>query len=55
MRSESLSVIREIEGKNVEHKILILDFLVRAFALVGDVEAKKFLLYTFCILYKFTN
>lgn len=47
MRSESLYVIREIEEKNVERKILILDFLVRASALVGDVEAKKFLLCTF--------
>lgn len=42
MRSESLSVIREIAEKNVEHKILILDFFVRAFALAGDVEARNF-------------
>ncbi|KAM1205076.1 hypothetical protein ACFX2G_006021 [Malus domestica] len=39
MRSESLSVLRETAEKNAEEKLLVLEFLVRAFALVGDVEA----------------
>ncbi|TQD76487.1 hypothetical protein C1H46_037978 [Malus baccata] len=33
MRSESLSVLRETAEKNVEEKLLVLEFLVRAFAL----------------------
>lgn len=47
IRSESLAVIREISDRNTEHKILILDFLVRAFALAGDVEARDFYSATF--------
>ncbi|XP_017191366.2 protein DOUBLE-STRAND BREAK FORMATION isoform X2 [Malus domestica] len=39
MRSESLSVLRETAEKNAEEKLLVLEFLVRAFALVGDVES----------------
>ncbi|XP_021720982.1 uncharacterized protein LOC110688523 [Chenopodium quinoa] len=39
LRSESLIAIREASGKSVEHKLLILDFLVRAFAIVDDVES----------------
>lgn len=39
MRSESLFVLREISEKNVEEKLLVLEFLVRTFALVGDVES----------------
>ncbi|KAM2127033.1 hypothetical protein ACFX1R_006984 [Malus domestica] len=39
MRSESLSVLQETAEKNVEEKLLVLEFLVRAFALVGDVES----------------
>ncbi|CAN6556385.1 unnamed protein product [Malus baccata var. baccata] len=39
MRSESLSVLRETAEKNVEEKLLVLEFLVHAFALVGDVES----------------
>ncbi|KAJ9698771.1 hypothetical protein PVL29_007705 [Vitis rotundifolia] len=50
MRSESLSVIREIAEKNVEHKILILDFFVRAFALAGDVESCLALRYEALVL-----
>ncbi|KAF5930756.1 hypothetical protein HYC85_031629 [Camellia sinensis] len=38
-RRESLCIIREIADKSVEHKLFILEFLVRAFALVGDIEA----------------
>ena len=37
-RSESLSIIREIVEKPVDQKLLVLEFLVRAFALIGDVE-----------------
>ncbi|PON40020.1 hypothetical protein PanWU01x14_300440 [Parasponia andersonii] len=39
IRSESMSIIRENAEKPVEKKLLDLDFLVRAFALLGDVEA----------------
>ncbi|XP_028112159.1 uncharacterized protein LOC114310381 [Camellia sinensis] len=38
-RRESLCIIREIADKSVEHKLFILEFLVRAFALVGDIES----------------
>ncbi|KAF3454863.1 hypothetical protein FNV43_RR05311 [Rhamnella rubrinervis] len=38
-RSESLSIIREIAEKPVDQKLLVLEFLVRAFALIGDVES----------------
>ncbi|CAH2042030.1 unnamed protein product, partial [Thlaspi arvense] len=40
MRSESLRIVGEIAGTTVEHKLSVLEFLVRAFALTGDVEAK---------------
>lgn len=40
MRSESLFVLREISEKNVEEKLLVLEFLVRTFALVGDEEVR---------------
>ncbi|KAI8523519.1 hypothetical protein RHMOL_Rhmol13G0080500 [Rhododendron molle] len=39
IRRESLSVIREIADKSVEHKLSVVEFFVRAFALAGDVEA----------------
>uniref|UniRef100_A0A2N9FHU3 Uncharacterized protein n=1 Tax=Fagus sylvatica TaxID=28930 RepID=A0A2N9FHU3_FAGSY len=38
LRSESLSVIREIAEKPVQQKLSILEFFVRAFALIADVE-----------------
>ncbi|CAL5426917.1 unnamed protein product [Camellia sinensis] len=38
-RRESLCIIREIADKSIEHKLFILEFLVRAFALVGDIES----------------
>ncbi|KAM7522030.1 hypothetical protein LguiA_011932 [Lonicera macranthoides] len=38
MRHESLRVIHEISDKSAEHKLLILDFFVRAFALADDIE-----------------
>ncbi|XP_010323120.1 protein DOUBLE-STRAND BREAK FORMATION isoform X1 [Solanum lycopersicum] len=39
MRHESLRIIEEIAGKAAEHKLLIVDFLVRVFALIGDTES----------------
>ncbi|XP_021909744.1 uncharacterized protein LOC110823625 isoform X2 [Carica papaya] len=39
MSSEFFCVIREIEEKSVDQKILVLDFFVRAFALIGDIES----------------
>ncbi|KAM3373927.1 protein DOUBLE-STRAND BREAK FORMATION [Capsicum galapagoense] len=39
MRHESLRIIEEIAGKSVEHKLLIVDFLVHVFALIGDTES----------------
>ncbi|XP_055832918.1 protein DOUBLE-STRAND BREAK FORMATION isoform X2 [Solanum dulcamara] len=38
MRNESLCIIQEIAGKSAEHKLLIVDFLVHIFALIGDTE-----------------
>lgn len=38
LRSESLSIIREITEKTTEQKLFVLDFLVRSFALVGDIQ-----------------
>ncbi|XP_030505537.2 protein DOUBLE-STRAND BREAK FORMATION [Cannabis sativa] len=38
IRFESISIMRENAEKPVEKKLLDLDFLVRAFALLGDVE-----------------
>ncbi|KNA09952.1 hypothetical protein SOVF_148860 [Spinacia oleracea] len=42
LRSESLIAIREASEKPVEHKLLILDFLVRAFAIVDDLEYSSY-------------
>ncbi|RZB50861.1 hypothetical protein D0Y65_047640 [Glycine soja] len=39
LRSESLSVIRSIAAKTVHDKLLVLDFFVRAFSLVGDQQS----------------
>ncbi|XP_058198784.1 protein DOUBLE-STRAND BREAK FORMATION [Rhododendron vialii] len=39
IRRESLSVIREIADKSVEHKLSVVEFFVRAFALAGDIES----------------
>ncbi|KAF2308690.1 hypothetical protein GH714_012951 [Hevea brasiliensis] len=38
MRSKSLSVMRDITEKTVEQKLWIMEFFVRAFALLGDIE-----------------
>ncbi|XP_049408963.1 U2 small nuclear ribonucleoprotein B''-like [Solanum stenotomum] len=42
MRHESLRIIEEIAGKAAEHKLLIVDFLVRVFALIGDTERMQY-------------
>lgn len=39
MRHEFFSVIHEIAEKSVEQKLSVIEFLVRAFALAGDVES----------------
>ncbi|XP_031271877.1 uncharacterized protein LOC116130263 [Pistacia vera] len=39
LRSESISIIREIAEKTLEQKLLILEFFVRAFAVIGDIES----------------
>ncbi|KAF3966025.1 hypothetical protein ACB098_08G019100 [Castanea mollissima] len=39
LRSESLSAIREIAYKSVHQKLITLEFFVRAFALIADVES----------------
>lgn len=38
MRSESLSIVREIAEEPVERKLICADFLIRVFALIGDAE-----------------
>ncbi|KAI4305408.1 hypothetical protein L6164_028776 [Bauhinia variegata] len=50
LRSESLSVISSIAEKTVEQKLLILQFFVRAFAIIGDVESCLALRYEALIL-----
>ncbi|XP_044506731.1 protein DOUBLE-STRAND BREAK FORMATION [Mangifera indica] len=39
LRSESMSVLREIAEKTLEQKLLILEFFVLAFAVIGDTES----------------
>ncbi|GAA0164817.1 hypothetical protein LIER_20365 [Lithospermum erythrorhizon] len=39
MRSESLRIIREISVNSVREKLLVVEFLVRVFALIDDVES----------------
>ncbi|KAL2470957.1 hypothetical protein Adt_39093 [Abeliophyllum distichum] len=45
MRDESLQIIREIAEKSVEHKLLCTDFLIRVFALIGDIQSSLSLRY----------
>ncbi|PKI66578.1 hypothetical protein CRG98_013022 [Punica granatum] len=40
MRTESLCVLREIAHTTLEQKLSVLDFFVKAFALIGDFEAR---------------
>ncbi|XP_077245723.1 protein DOUBLE-STRAND BREAK FORMATION [Tasmannia lanceolata] len=39
MRSEAVTVLKEITEKSVDHKLSVVNFFVNAFALVGDVES----------------
>ncbi|CAN0902136.1 Protein DOUBLE-STRAND BREAK FORMATION [Linum grandiflorum] len=39
MRSESLAVIRELSHHTVERKLLTVEFLLRSFTLIGDIES----------------
>ncbi|KAG6629029.1 protein DOUBLE-STRAND BREAK FORMATION [Carya illinoinensis] len=39
LRAESVPAIRETVEKSVDQKLLILEFFVHAFALIGDVES----------------
>ncbi|XP_051116890.1 protein DOUBLE-STRAND BREAK FORMATION isoform X2 [Andrographis paniculata] len=39
MRDESILIFREIAEESVEIKLLFTDFLIRAFAVIGDVES----------------
>ncbi|XP_004500310.1 protein DOUBLE-STRAND BREAK FORMATION [Cicer arietinum] len=39
LKSESLSIIRSISAETVHDKLLVLEFFVHAFALVGDLES----------------
>ncbi|KAH7549844.1 hypothetical protein ACOSP7_025193 [Xanthoceras sorbifolium] len=50
LRTESASVIREIAEKSVDQKLLTLDFFVRAFALIGDVQSCLALRYEALVL-----
>ncbi|XP_060197386.1 protein DOUBLE-STRAND BREAK FORMATION isoform X1 [Lycium barbarum] len=45
MRHESLCIIEEIAGKSTEYKLLIVDFLVHVFNLIGDTESCLALIY----------
>ncbi|KAF7816157.1 uncharacterized protein G2W53_030126 [Senna tora] len=55
LRSESLSVIRSIASKTVQEKLFILDFFVRAFAIIGDVESCLALRYEALVMRKFKS
>ncbi|XP_057484607.1 protein DOUBLE-STRAND BREAK FORMATION [Actinidia eriantha] len=50
MRREFLCIIREIADQSVEHKLSVLEFLVRAFALAGDIESCLALRYEALVL-----
>lgn len=50
MRSESLIIIHEIAEKPVDYQLSALDFLVRSFAMTGDVESCLALRYEALIL-----
>ncbi|XP_058075117.1 protein DOUBLE-STRAND BREAK FORMATION isoform X2 [Magnolia sinica] len=50
MRSESVSVLREIAEKSVDQKLSVVEFFVNAFALVRDVESCLALKYEALVL-----
>ncbi|GAU27631.1 hypothetical protein TSUD_125770 [Trifolium subterraneum] len=39
LKSESLSIIQSLAAESIHDKLLVLEFFVRAFALVGDLES----------------
>ncbi|AES69581.2 hypothetical protein MTR_3g031720 [Medicago truncatula] len=39
LKSESLSIIQSITAESVHNKLIVLDFFVCAFAIVGDLES----------------
>lgn len=41
MRFESLCILRQIADKDAVHMLSVLEFLVRAFAVIGDVEVSS--------------
>ncbi|KAI3749848.1 hypothetical protein L2E82_20465 [Cichorium intybus] len=50
MRHESLCVLSEFKEKSVDHKLLIIEFFVRAFAFTGDLESCLSLRYEALVL-----
>ncbi|GMN23573.1 hypothetical protein TIFTF001_000186 [Ficus carica] len=54
-RSESMSIIRENADKPLDKKLLDLEFLVRSFALLGDVESCLALRYEALLLRDFKS
>ncbi|XP_008792172.1 protein DOUBLE-STRAND BREAK FORMATION [Phoenix dactylifera] len=50
LRSEAMSVVREISQKTADEKLCVVEFFVRAFALVGDVESCLALKYEALVL-----
>ncbi|EOY34593.1 Uncharacterized protein TCM_042211 [Theobroma cacao] len=50
IRSESLSVIRQIAAKTVDQQLFVLEFFVRAFAIIGDIESCLALRYEALVL-----
>ncbi|OWM66664.1 hypothetical protein CDL15_Pgr010315 [Punica granatum] len=55
MRTESLCVLREIAHTTLEQKLSVLDFFVKAFALIGDFESCLALRYEALLLRDFKS
>ncbi|KAK7333180.1 hypothetical protein VNO80_29945 [Phaseolus coccineus] len=55
LRSEAISVIRSIAVKTVYEKLLVLEFFVRAFALVGDQQSCLALRYEALVMREFKS
>ncbi|XVF46197.1 hypothetical protein PTKIN_Ptkin03bG0008100 [Pterospermum kingtungense] len=50
IRSESVSVIRQIAGNTVDQQLSVLQFFVQAFAIIGDIESCLALRYEALVL-----
>ncbi|XVF05800.1 hypothetical protein REPUB_Repub05bG0203800 [Reevesia pubescens] len=50
IRSESLAVVRQIAAKNVDQQLSVLEFFVKAFAIIGDIESCLALRYEALVL-----